>query len=272
MKENEPVRRNGGEGGPVRRNSSEGGFVRLNRFLASAGVTSRRKADLLIQEGRVRVNNKVVGEMGVKINPARDKVFVDGKQVNILDEHVYIVFNKPKDCITTTSDERGRVTVMDYVKLKARVFPVGRLDRNTTGVLLLTNDGELANRLMHPSHEVTKAYKVTLDKPFAEQDTERLKKGIRLEDGMTAESEVYILPGGRRKIVGVVIHEGRNREVRRMFEQLGYEVKKLDRVAYGEITVDGLRRGEWRHLAKAELVKLKKAVGLLISLMLANFR
>lgn len=241
---------------------NENGSVRLNRFIASAGIASRRKADILIREGRVRVNNKVVVEMGVQVNPSKDRVFVDGKQISILDERVYIVFNKPKDCITTMSDERGRTTVMDYVKLKTRVFPIGRLDRNTTGVLLLTNDGELANQLMHPRYEVKKAYKVTLDRPLTDQDAERLKRGIHLEDGVTAESEVYFLPGGRRKLVGVIIHEGRNREVRRMFEHLGYEVKKLDRVAYGEITAEGLRRGEWRYLTRQELNLLRKAAGL----------
>lgn len=241
---------------------SENGTVRLNRFLASAGVASRRKADLLIQEGRVKVNGKVVSLMGVKIRPSRDKVYVDGKQIAILDDHVYIVFNKPKDCITTMSDERGRVTVMDYIKLKTRVFPVGRLDRNTTGVLLLTNDGEFANRLMHPRYEVKKAYKVTLDRPLTEADADRLRQGIRLGDGMTGQTEVYFLPGGRRTMVGIVIHEGRNREVRRMFEHLGYDVKKLDRVAYGDITVEGLRRGEWRHLTKRELAQLRQSTGL----------
>jgi 23S rRNA pseudouridine2605 synthase len=250
----------------------DGGVIRLNKFLANAGVTSRRKADTLIREGRIKVNGKVVASLGVKIDAARDKIFVDGKQVNILDDQVYIVFNKPKDCITTTSDERGRTTVMDYVRLKTRVFPIGRLDRNTTGVLLLTNDGELANRLMHPRYEIKKAYRVTLDRPLQADDAEKLARGVPLDDGLAAEAEVYILPGSKKRVVGIVIHEGRNREVRRMFEELGYEVKKLDRVGYNEITTEGLRRGEWRHLAKAELVKLKKAVGLLLSLMLANFR
>lgn len=258
------MKRERGKGRTARRNlpeGDEGGLVRLNKFLASAGVTSRRKADLLIQEGRITINGKVVVEMGVKIHPSRDQVFVDGKQVSILDEYVYIVFNKPKDCITTMSDERGRVTVMDYIKLKTRVFPVGRLDRNTTGVLLLTNDGELANRLMHPSYEVKKAYKVTLDKSLADGDAEKLRRGVKLDDGKATESEVFVLPGERKKVVGIAIHEGRNREVRRMFEQLGYDVRKLDRVAYGEVTVDGLRRGEWRYLTKQELSQLRKVVG-----------
>lgn len=242
--------------------NGEKDLVRLNKFLASAGVASRRKADLLIQEGKVKVNGKVVVGMGIKIDPANDKVFVDGKQVTLLHEPIYIVFNKPKDCITTTSDERGRTTVMDYVKVKSRVFPVGRLDRNTTGVLLLTNDGEFANRLMNPRFEVKKAYKVTLDRPIALEDAEKLHKGIKLEDETTDESDVYLIPGGRRKVLGIVIPEGQNREVRRIFERLGYDVKKLDRAAYGDVTADGLRRGEWRYLTKLELTNLRKLVGL----------
>lgn len=241
---------------------NENGSVRLNKFLANAGIASRRKADLLIQEGKVKVNGKVVLGMGIKILPEKDKVFVNGKQVTVLDEPIYIVFNKPKDCITTTNDERGRTTVMDYVKTKSRLFPVGRLDRNTTGVLLLTNDGELANRLMHPRLEVKKAYKVTLDRPMSSEDAQQLTKGVKLEDGVTAESEVYVIPGGRQRVVGVAIHEGRNRQVHRMFGRLGYEVKKLDRVGYGEITVEGLRRGEWRYLTKAELAILRKLIGM----------
>ena len=239
---------------------NEKGLVRLNKFLANAGVVSRRKADLLIQEGKVKVNGKVVIVMGIKINPLNDKVFVSGKQVSVLDEPMYIVFNKPKDCITTTDDERGRTTVLDYVKVKWRVFPVGRLDRNTTGVLLLTNDGEFANRLMHPHFDVKKAYTVTLDRPIAPEDAEQLSKGVKLENGITGESEVYIIPGGRRRVVGIAIHEGRNRQVHSMFERRGYEIKKLDRVAYGDITVEGLRRGEWRYLTKTELVNLRKLI------------
>ena len=236
--------------------------VRLNKFLASAGITSRRKADTLITEGRVRVNRTIVTSMGVKIDPARDSVFVDGKQVSVFDDRVYIVFNKPKDCITTMKDERGRTTVMDYVRAKARVFPVGRLDRNTTGVLVLTNDGDFANRLMHPRYEIEKAYRVTIDKSLRPEDAQRLRDGVRLDDGAVAQGDVVILPGGRRRIVGIVIHEGRNREVHRMFEALGYEVKKLERVSYGGLTAEGLDRGEWRYLRRDELSRLKTAVGL----------
>jgi 23S rRNA pseudouridine2605 synthase len=242
--------------------SVEDGLIRLNKFLATAGVASRRKADLLIKEGNVSINGRPVRDMGIKVNPLRDRVFVNGKQVSVLDAPVCIVLNKPKDCITTVSDEKGRPTVMDYVKVKTRVFPVGRLDRNTTGVLLFTNDGELANRLMHPRYEVKKAYRVTLDRILKDSDADRLRTGVKLDDGITTGADVHIFPGGRKRVVGVVIHEGRNREVRRMFEKLGYDVKRLDRVAYGDITVEGMRRGEWRYLTKNEVSRLRSSIGL----------
>jgi 23S rRNA pseudouridine2605 synthase len=243
-------------------NISNENTIRLNKFLANAGVCSRRHADELIQEGRVQVNGRVVTELGLKINSVEDKIFVDGKQVVNLDEPVYIVFNKPKDCITTAKDERGRTTVMDYINIRQRVFPIGRLDRNTTGVLLLTNDGEFANRLMHPKYEVKKAYKVTLDKAFAPVDAERLAAGIRLSDGKTEPAEVHLIPRLKNKIVGIVIHEGKNRQVHRMFEALGYEVEKLDRVAYADISYEGLPRGKWRHLTKGEIGSLRETAGI----------
>lgn len=235
-------------------------LIRLNKFLANAGVASRRKADIMIQEGKIRVNGKVITNLGVKIDPKRDKVFINEKQITLLDEPVYIVFNKPKDCITTASDERGRATVLDYVRVKQRIFPIGRLDRNTTGVLLLTNDGDFANRLMHPKYEIKKAYKVTLDKTLTRDDAQKLANGIRLSDGMTKPAEVHFVPGGKNKVIGIVIHEGRNRQIHRMFEALGYEVKKLDRVAYGDITYEGLPRGRWRYLTDREVRKLKEIV------------
>jgi len=237
-------------------------LVRLNKFLSTAGVSSRRKADEMIEEGRVRVNGQVITSLGTKIDPAKDKIFVNEKQVVLLDEPVYIIFNKPKDAITTSKDERGRSTVMDFVKAKERVYPIGRLDRNTTGVLLLTNDGEFANRMMHPRHGVEKAYKVTLDKPLVAEDAGRLRNGIRLSDGKTSPAKVHPIPGGKNKVVGIVIHEGRNRQVHRMFESLGYIVEKLDRVAYAEVTYEGVPRGRWRYLSKAEIRKLKAIAGM----------
>ena len=236
--------------------------VRLNKFMANAGVCSRRKADELIQAGRVEVNGKVVTDLGVKIHPSQDSVFVNEKQVAIIDEPIYIVFNKPKDCITTASDERGRATVMDFVKVRQRIFPIGRLDRKTTGVLLLTNDGEFANRLTHPKFEIQKAYKVTLEKALTPQDADKLAKGIRLSDGKTAPAEIHIIPGNKNKVIGVIIHEGRNRQVHRMFEAFGYEVEKLDRVAYANVTYEKIPRGSWRFLTKHELRKLRVIAGL----------
>lgn len=235
--------------------------IRINRYLSMCGVASRRKADQLVLQGKVEVNGRVLTDLGTKINPARDKVFVDGKQVTRVHDYVYLVMNKPKDTITTLNDEKGRTTVMSLVKTRQRVYPIGRLDRNTTGVLLLTNDGEFAHRLMHPKYEIPKSYHVTLTAPLKPEDGDRLRKGIRLEDGSTAPAEVYILPGSNRKEIGITIHEGRNRQVRRMFESLGYEVKKLDRVAYGPITKEGLRRGATRALTHVEVQRLREMAG-----------
>ncbi|MEN3037801.1 MAG: pseudouridine synthase [Candidatus Kryptonium sp.] len=237
-------------------------LIRLNKYLAMCGVASRRKADELIQQGRVAVNGQIVTQLGVKINPQKDKVTVDGKPIKYEEKLVYIVLNKPKDCITTVKDEKGRRTVIDLVKVKYRIFPVGRLDRNTTGVLLLTNDGELAYRLMHPKYKVEKAYKVEIDKPIKPEDIEKLKHGIMLDGRKTEACDVYILPNSQRKEIGITIHEGRYRQIRRMFERLGYKVKKLHRVSFGGITVSGMKRGEWRYLTEKEIKKLKRLVGL----------
>ena len=243
-------------------NTYTGLMIRLNKFLSTAGVASRRSADRMIEDGLVKINGRVVTDLGVKIDPSHDKVFVNEKQVTILDEPVYIVFNKPKDCITTVRDERGRTTVMDYVKVKYRIYPIGRLDRNTSGVLLLTNDGGFANQIMHPRNEVKKAYRATLDKPLTREDVEKLSAGIRLSDGMTQPAEIFIVPGGKNKVIGIVIHEGRNRQIHRMFEALGYEIHKLDRVGYADITYEGLPRGRWRYLTTREVFKLKKIAGI----------
>jgi len=237
-------------------------LIRLNKYLAMCGIASRRKADELIQQGRVAVNGEVITQLGIKIDPRKDKVTVDGKPVKPEEKFVYIVLNKPKDCITTVKDEKGRRTVLDLVKVKQRIFPVGRLDRNTTGVLLLTNDGELAYRLMHPKYKIEKAYKVEIDKPIKPEDIEKLKRGIMLDGRKTEACDIYILPDSDRKELGITIHEGRYRQIRRMFERLGYKVRKLHRVSFGGITVSGMKRGEWRYLTEKEIRKLKKLVGL----------
>lgn len=237
--------------------------IRLNKFLALAGIGSRRSNDELILSGDVKVNGRVVQELGIKINPLRDRVSVRGNQVFVEEREVYLLLNKPKDTITTVKDERGRTTVMELVKIKERVYPIGRLDRNTTGVLLLTNDGELANALMHPKHEVEKVYHVRLERGILHDDLRKLKTGIRLEDGIAKVNYVETLKKTKRTELFVAIHEGRNREVRRMFETLGYEVKKLDRISFAGITTVGLSRGRWRKLKMKEVEHLKKVAGLL---------
>jgi 23S rRNA pseudouridine2605 synthase len=236
--------------------------VRINRYLSMCGVTSRRKAEALILEGKVKVNDRIVTDLSTKVDPVRDRVFVNGSQAVRVHEYVYFVLNKPKDTITTVSDERGRPTVMSLIRSKHRVFPIGRLDRNTTGVLLFTNDGAFANGLMHPRREVPKAYHVTCEKAVSREDLALLKRGLVLADGPATPSDLFVVPGGKGKEIGIVIHEGRNRQVRRMFEKLGYEVAKLDRVAYGPVTREALPRGAMRSLTHAELRQLRTLAGI----------
>ena len=232
--------------------------LRLNRFLALAGIGSRRKNDELILSGVVRVNGAVVTDLGVKVNTSRDRVSVNGNPVALSQKMVYILLNKPKDCITTAKDERGRTTVLDYVRPGQRVFPVGRLDRNTTGVLLLTNDGDLAHALMHPSFEIERVYHVGLDEPVSDAEAQKIRRGVRLEDGFARASSLTIVPGSRRQELMLTLGEGRNREVRRMMEALGKKVKKLDRVSYAGLTTQGVSRGRWRYLHPREIDALKR--------------
>ncbi len=236
--------------------------VRLNRFIAMAGISSRRKAEELILNGEVTVNKNVVTDLSTKVSPFTDRVAINGRIISIEEKLVYIVLNKPKDYITTARDEKNRKTVYDLVHTRERIFPVGRLDRNTTGVLLFTNDGELAHRLMHPSHRVDKSYHVELTASVDQKDIEKVKKGVHIEDGKTAPARVDSIPGTKNRNLIITIHEGRNRQVRRMFEALGYEVKRLDRVQYAGLTTDGLRRGGWRYLSKPEERMLKKFAGM----------
>lgn len=238
--------------------------VRLNKYLAHAGIASRRKADELIGQGKVKVNGEVVLEMGHKINPG-DKVTFDNKVLNP-EKKVYILLNKPKNCITTTSDEKDRMTVLDliegaYSKIKSvtkpRLYPVGRLDRSTTGVLLITNDGEMAQNLTHPSREIRKIYHVHLDKNLASEDFAKIMHGVVLEDGIAEVDEVAYTDPKNKNEVGVEIHSGKNRIVRRIFESLGYEVIKLDRVFFGGLTKKDLPRGKWRFLEEEEVRRLR---------------
>lgn len=235
--------------------------VRLNKFLSLAGLTSRRKADELISSGAVKVNGKVVTELGSKVQPGKDTVVVRGREVYLEPKLLYIVFNKPKDCITTVSDEKGRTTVMDYIKIRKRVYPVGRLDRNTTGVLLLTNDGEFANGLMHPSSEIERAYKVALAQPLSDESLRAARAGVRLGDGIASVKQIELVPGENRLKALIVLAEGRNREVRRIFETLGNDVKSLDRISYGGVTYRGIPRGSWRFLTAQEVKLLQHKIG-----------
>ena len=231
--------------------------LRLNRFIAMSGVCSRREADELIKAGKVKVNGEVVTEMGVTVSPDAS-VEYDGKMLKA-EKKVYVLLNKPKDTVTTTDDPEGRRTVMDIVAGASpeRIYPVGRLDRNTTGILLLTNDGDMAEKLMHPRYEVRKIYHVFLDKNISEPDLEALVNGVELEDGPANADEVSYVDPRDRKQVGIVIHSGRNRIVRRMFESLGYNVERLDRVLYGGLTKLNVPRGHWRYLTDEEVNRLK---------------
>lgn len=230
----------------------------LNKFIAHAGVCGRREAAELVKDGKVTVNGDKVFEPGYKVS-GRDKVAVKGKQVFLQKNSVYILLNKPKDFITTANDPQGRKTVLDLIKQATpeRVYPVGRLDRNTTGVLLLTNDGELAQKLTHPSFEVKKIYEVTLDKPVTKKDLEAILEGVTLEDGFVKADAAGYTDPKNKSVVGVEIHSGRNRIVRRIFEHLGYDVKGLDRVMFANLTKKNVERGKWRFLQEKEVRLLK---------------
>jgi 23S rRNA pseudouridine2605 synthase len=230
----------------------------LNKFIAHAGVCGRREAAELVKEGKVTVNGDKIFEPGYKVSGV-DKVIVKGKQVFLQKNSVYILLNKPKDFLTTSNDPQGRKTVMDLVKQATpeRVYPVGRLDRNTTGVLLLTNDGELAQKLTHPSFEIKKIYEVTLDKVVSKKDLESILAGITLEDGFVQADAAGYADAKDKTVVGIEIHSGRNRIVRRIFEHLGYDVKNLDRVMFANLTKKNVERGKWRFLQEKEVRLLK---------------
>ncbi|MFM9056036.1 MAG: pseudouridine synthase, partial [Bacteroidota bacterium] len=245
-----------------KRNASQGdplsGEIRLNRFLAMSGIGSRRETDELITAGLVTVNGKLVTELGTKVMPG-DDVRYNGERIRN-EKLVYILLNKPKDYITTAEDPEARKTVMELIDgaCKERVYPVGRLDRNTTGLLLFTNDGDLAKYLTHPSSRVKKIYHVEVDKNVKVADMRRLTEGVELEDGISSVDDVSFEGDGKdKKSVGVELHSGKNRVVRRLFEALGYEVKKLDRVAFAGLTKKDLPRGRWRKLEEKEIGFLK---------------
>ena len=264
-KQNKPTKKSSTRSkAPKKRNSleleSNREEVRLNKAIADAGIASRRAADELIREGKVTVNRKVCTELGTKVG-LDDVVAVNGEPISRTKHLTYVLLNKPKDIITTSHDEKGRKTIFDIVKIKQRLFSVGRLDRNTTGALLITNDGEMANRLMHPRYRIPRVYRAKLDKPLQPMHAQQIARGVELEDGMTQPAELMIDPSDN-ELVLIEIYEGKNREVRRLFEHFGYDVKRLDRKQYGSLTTRGLARGEYRHLTRQEIQTLRNLVKL----------
>ena len=234
--------------------------IRLNRFISNTGICSRREADELILSGSIKVNGKTIKELGTRVGP-EDVVTYRGKELQG-EKKVYILLNKPKDCVTTLKDTHGRKTVMDLVRgcCPERIYPVGRLDRNTTGVLLLTNDGALADALTHPSHNRKKIYHVFLDRNLGSGDLLKISMGLELEDGFIRPDSIAYADPKDQKQVGIEIHSGRNRIVRRIFEHLGYRIEKLDRVYFAGLTKKGLQRGQWRHLSGKEVAILRMSI------------
>jgi len=231
--------------------------VRLNKYIANSGVCSRREADTMILSGVVTVNGEVVTELGTKVNVLKDDVRFNGQRLHG-EEKVYIVMNKPKGYVTTAGDPHAEKTVMDLLKgCPTRVFSVGRLDKNTTGVLMFTNDGEMAERLTHPSYNKKKIYQVILDHPLTEEDKAKILQGIELGDGVIAADELEFIDDKDHRQLGIEIHSGKNRIVRRIFESLGYDVRALDRVYFAGLTKKGLKKGDWRYLTEGEVNILK---------------
>lgn len=236
-------------------------LIRLNRYIANAGICSRRKADELIEAGVITVNGMVVSELGHKVNPVTDEVRYNNETLK-RQKNVYVLLNKPKDYITTTDDPQERRTVMHLVEKasRERIYPVGRLDRNTTGLLLMTNDGDLADKLSHPRSNITKLYHVELNKSLVQGDLNKIAFGLELEDGLIKPDSISYVAGASKREIGIQIHSGKNRIVRRIFEHLGYEVVKLDRAVYAGLTKKDLPRGRWRYLEEKEIIQLKHLI------------
>ncbi len=243
---------------PKKSTAKDDDLIRLNRYIANAGICSRRKADELIMAGVITVNGEVITELGSKIDPIKDEIRYNGETLK-REKMVYVLLNKPKDYITTTDDPQERRTVMHLVEKasRERIYPIGRLDRNTTGLLLMTNDGDLADKLSHPRSNVVKLYQVELSKSLTQGDLNKIQFGLELEDGLIKPDAVSYVAGASKREVGIQIHSGKNRIVRRIFEHLGYEVVKLDRVVYAGLTKKDLPRGRWRYLDEKEIIQLK---------------
>lgn len=236
---------------------------RLQKIISQAGIASRRAAEKMIMEGRVRVNGKVVTELGNKYDAALVKIEVDGEEIGSREEKVYFLLNKPKGYISTAHDERGRRTVLDLLpQVKERIYPVGRLDNNTEGLLLLTNDGKLMNGLLHPRFEVNKTYIARVEKALTNGELEKLRTGIKLDDGLTAPAIAELIIDDEKVKVKLTIHEGRNRQVRRMLKAVGHEVLALKRISFAELNLNGVKRGKYRALTAAEVAMLYRLAGI----------
>jgi len=235
-------------------------LIRLNKFISSSGYVARRKADELIREGRVAVNSLVVKELGTKIDPLEDTVTIDGDPVRAKTDFTYILLNKPRGFITSASDEKNRPVVLDLVRTRRRVFPVGRLDYNSEGLLLLTDDGELAQKLMHPSSLVYKTYVVKLHKAIDHKQLVRLRQGVKINGKKTSKAFVSLVPNTCRKEIRISIHEGRNRQIRRMLQSVGLFVRRLRRTNYANLSDNSLKPGKWRFLTQKELKSLRKII------------
>lgn len=233
---------------------------RLQKILSRAGISSRRAAEKIILEGRVTVDGKIISELGTKADAEKNKICVDGKILNFDEEKIYLLLNKPKNFLCTAKDDRGRKTVLDLVpEISARIYPVGRLDFDSEGLILLTNDGELTNLLLHPKFKIKKTYRAKIFGDLTEEKIKKLRAGVELDDGLTAPTEVFLI--SREKIFSVVeitIHEGRNRQIRRMFAAVGCEVKKLKRIKFANLTLKGVGVGKFRRLTSAEVTELLK--------------
>ncbi|MBC8182793.1 rRNA pseudouridine synthase [candidate division KSB1 bacterium] len=232
---------------------------RLNKYLADCGVASRRKCDELIEQNRVVVDGEVIQSLGYKIDETEAEVTVDGRKVFLVSKFVYFLLNKPRGYVTTASDEQGRKTVLDLIPNQIRVFPVGRLDMESTGVLLLTNDGDLAYKLTHPKYDVEKIYQVLLNQQITEKHVKKLQTGIMLDDGVTRPCRVKVISKDKRR-VELILMEGRNREIRRMLEALDYKVSKLKRTEFATLNLSKLAPGKWRRLTKEEIKKIRTIV------------
>lgn len=235
-------------------------MMRLQKFMAQCGIASRRKSEEIIANKRVKVNGTIVTELGYKIDPLHDVVKVDGKRIKHREKNIYIIMNKPKGYVTTVSDEYSRKTVLDLVKdVKERVYPIGRLDYDTSGLLLLTNDGELAYKLIHPKFEVVKTYIATVKGKPTEEELEKFRNGLEIDRYITSDAEIEILSNTNDKsVVKIQIHEGKNRQIRKMCDKIGHPVTSLKRIAIGELELGTLKKGCWRFLRENEIEYLKR--------------